>query len=176
MPQVLPSAELDALFLRLRDAVSRPWAHDGHSIVVTMSLGAACAPRDAASARELMQASDTALYTAKAAGRNSLRSFTAEMLALAQDRLGLLNDLRAALEDGGQLRVHYQPQIDLASGPLCGFEALVRWLHPQRGMVSPAEFIPLAEDSGLIVALGAWVLSQACHDAARCPARACAWR
>jgi EAL domain-containing protein (putative c-di-GMP-specific phosphodiesterase class I) len=109
-----------------------------------------------------------ALYAAKAAGRNTLRFFEAEMETAAHDRLELLEEMREGL-DGHQFVVHYQPQMDLRTGALLGFEALVRWQHPTRGLLQPGRFIALAEESRLIVRLGKWVLQQACQDAMTWP-------
>ena len=109
-----------------------------------------------------------ALYEAKADGRGTVRLFEPQMDESARERLGLERELREALAQGG-FELHYQPLIDLADNRITGMEALVRWRHPERGLVSPAVFIPLAEESGLIVPLGEWVLGQACRDAAGWP-------
>jgi len=153
---------------QLRSALRVPVVLEGHEIDVRASIGAACAPSHAKAPDALLRAADLALFAAKAAGRDRLVLFEPALQQEAQDRLALLADLRVAL-DTGQLEMHYQPQIELASGKLLGFEALMRWRHPTRGLVPPAVFIPLAEDSGLIIAIGAWALLRACHDAARWP-------
>jgi predicted signal transduction protein with EAL and GGDEF domain len=115
-----------------------------------------------------MKQADMALYKAKAAGRNTHRLFEPEMDARMKARWSIESDLRNAIVKG-ELKLHYQPVVDLRSGAIVGMEALVRWLHPARGMLSPAEFIPIAEETGLINPLGEWVLRQACADAAKWP-------
>lgn len=164
----LTPEEIHRLGKQLRSALRVPVIIDGHEIDVRASIGAACAPRHAQAPDPLLRAADLALQAAKAAGRDRLTLYEPALQNEAQDRLALLADLRQAL-DTGQLEMHYQPQIELASGQLLGFEALMRWRHPQRGLVPPSVFIPLAEESGLIVALGAWALLVACRDAARWP-------
>ncbi|MBY0367573.1 MAG: bifunctional diguanylate cyclase/phosphodiesterase, partial [Burkholderiaceae bacterium] len=153
---------------QLRSALREPVTVDGHAIDVRVSIGAAIAPRHAQTPDSLMRAADLALSAAKAAGPDRLVGFEPALQQDAQQRLDLLADLRIAVDEG-QLEMHYQPQIDLAQGRVVGFEALMRWRHPTRGLVPPSVFIPLAEDSGLIVAIGAWALQVACRDAARWP-------
>jgi diguanylate cyclase (GGDEF)-like protein len=169
LPGITEREAATQLGQRLQAALSQPCTVQDHRVDIHASIGVAFAPADAADAAALLKAADLALYEAKAAGRRTLRFFEAHMESSARHRADLLADLREALRLN-QLVLHYQPQVDLASGALQGFEALVRWLHPTRGMVSPAQFIPLAEDSGLIVPLGRWVLERACADAATWPA------
>jgi diguanylate cyclase (GGDEF)-like protein len=164
----LSTEAIQRLGKQLRSALRVPVAIDGHEVDVRASIGAASAPRHALTPDALLRAADLALFAAKAAGRDRLVMFEPALQREAQERLALLADLRLAL-DAGQLEMHYQPQIELASGSLVGFEALMRWRHPTRGMVPPSVFIPLAEDSGLIVPIGAWALQVACRDAARWP-------
>lgn len=168
VPGGLDRAQAQALGDRLQNALMQPCTISGHRVDVHASIGVGFAPVDAADAQSLLKVSDLALYAAKAAGRRTLRFFEPHMDVAARDKLSLLSEFRQALQCG-QFVLHYQPQIDLAHNRLLGFEALVRWLHPQRGLVPPAQFIPLAEDSGLIVPLGEWVLRQACADAALWP-------
>jgi predicted signal transduction protein with EAL and GGDEF domain len=158
-----------ALAARLVDLLSRPYVAEGQVALVGASVGVALAPADAAEPDALIARADLALYAAKAAGRGGFRFFEPAMQARADGRRRLEQELRAALPLG-QLELHYQPQVELAGGNrLTGFEALVRWRHPERGLVAPDLFIPLAAEVGLISAVGEWVVRTACADAARWP-------
>jgi len=149
---------------KVLEALAEPLTLDKHNLQVTPSIGIAAYPADGEEVETLMRNADTAMYHAKQLGRNSFQFFTQALNDAAQQRLQLENDLRHAVERG-ELVLHYQPQLDLRSGGIVGFEALVRWRHPQRGMVVPSEFIPAAEETGLIGTLGAWVLRAACTQA-----------
>ncbi|MFB9245693.1 putative bifunctional diguanylate cyclase/phosphodiesterase [Massilia antarctica] len=149
-------------------ALAAPFEVEGHQLYASASIGVAVYPRDAGDARTLMRSADTAMYHAKARGKNGFEAFQPAMEQRAQKRLKLEANLRRAL-DLGELELHYQPQIDVRSGRVVGVEALARWHCRELGHVSPAEFIPVAEESGIIVALGGWVLRTACRQAA-------AWR
>lgn len=133
---------------------------------ISASIGIALYPQDATSAETLMSHADTALYSAKEDGRGTYRFFESRMGAEAPDRRRLEYDLRLALS-AGQLSLVYQPQVDIATGTVNGFEALLRWTHPERGAVSPGVFIPIAEESGLVLQIGEWVLREACAEAAK---------
>jgi len=160
--------DVASLSQRLVDALSAPYNLDGHQVVIGTSVGFALAPNDAAAAADLLKMADIALYRAKADGRGTFRSFETGMDAKLQARRLLELDLREAVMVG-EFELHYQPLVNLASGNVTVFEALLRWNNPQRGRVSPDEFIPLAEETGQIVPLGGWVLQQACLDAAGWP-------
>jgi len=152
----------------LIDALAAPYEVDGHTVVVGTSIGIALAPNDGGDPDEVLKNADMALYRAKAEGRGTYRFFEAAMDAEMQARRLLELDLRAALARE-EFELHYQPLVDLTAARLSGFEALLRWNHPERGLVPPAAFIPLAEEIGAITAIGAWVLKQACAEAARWP-------
>ena len=148
---------------RLLQAVAAPIALRGRKLVLTTSIGIAMYPRDAGDAKGLARCAEQAAYAAKAAGRARHSFFDEAMNLLASDRLARESDLRHAIAEG-QLRLQYQPKVDASSGTILGAEALVRWLHPERGLVPPGLFIPLAEESGLILPLTDWVLETACAD------------
>jgi len=167
-PDVKSPQELAALAQRLIEVVSEPYLIEGQVVSVGATIGIAVAPTDGDDADRLLRNADLALYRAKAEGKGTFRFFEAEMDAGAQARRQLEIDLRAAIA-GKTLEVHYQPLIEFSSGSVVGFEALVRWPHPERGYIPPAEFIPLAEDTSLITPLGNFVLKCACKDATEWP-------
>jgi diguanylate cyclase len=148
---------LNAICQKVLDLVSRPVVIAGHTVTVTPSIGVAVAPDDGDDADTLMRNADTAMYTVKELGKAGFRFFEHSMHTLARERLTLSQELREALHLG-MIEVHYQPQNDLRTGELAGLEALARWNHPTRGMISPSVFVPIAERSGLVAALGAHVL------------------
>jgi diguanylate cyclase (GGDEF)-like protein len=146
---------------RLIDEVAQPIRIAGHDVVLTASVGISMYPRDGATPGDLLKSADAALSHMKEAGRNGFRFFKGEMNAHALRWLALEARLRWALERA-ELALHYQPQVSTLDGAITGIEALLRWHSPELGLVSPADFIPLAEDTGLIVPLGTWVIRQAC--------------
>jgi diguanylate cyclase (GGDEF)-like protein len=160
--------DITALATRVIDVVGAPYEIDGHQVIVGASVGIAIAPADGGKSDVLMKNADLALYRAKADGGGVYRFFQIEMDARMQARRVLELDLRNAIVNG-EFELYYQPINDVKTNRITSCEALVRWHHPKRGMISPAEFIPVAESTGLIVPLGEWVLRQACIEAARWP-------
>ncbi len=169
---VLPSqhdnAFLGELASRLIQQVSMPYTIEGHNISIGASVGIALAAAGRDCADALIRNADLALYSAKAAGRGTYCFFAPEMHSEAQDRQILETDLRKAIARG-ELQLQYQPVVNAKTEELSGFEALVRWHHPTRGLISPALFIPLAEEAGLILSIGEWVLRTACLEASKWP-------
>ncbi|TXN49832.1 EAL domain-containing protein [Methylobacterium sp. WL119] len=163
------AANTQALARRLVDLIGRTYMVDGHLLTIGASVGVALAPGDGSDADTLLKNADLALYRAKLDGRATYRFFEPEMDARMQARRQLELDMRQALARR-EFQLHYQPQLQLEGNRLVGCEALIRWQHPVRGMVSPLDFIPLAEEIGLIVPIGEWVMRQACRDAVTWPA------
>ena len=163
-----PNAASD-LAARLIRTLSECYDIEGIEVTVGASIGIALSPGDGETSEELMRNADMALYRAKSDGGGVHRFFEREMDRQAQRRRDMELDLRRAFANG-EFELHYQPLVDLAADRISGFESLLRWRHPEKGMISPAEFVPVAEDIGLIVALGEWVLREACTEAAKWPA------
>jgi diguanylate cyclase (GGDEF)-like protein/PAS domain S-box-containing protein len=157
-----------ALVDNIHRAIRAPAKCLGHEVSADASIGIAIAPDHGSSLEELLKNADLAMYAVKASGRRTYRFFVPDMDARMKTRRALESDLRQALVQDG-FEVHYQPIVDLTSSAVTGCEALLRWRHPTRGMVSPADFIPVAEETGLIIELGEWVLRQACADAVKWP-------
>lgn len=158
-----------ALAARIVEGLSQPYFLSGQEVIVGASVGIAIAPGDADTPDVLLRNADMALYRAKAEGRRTFRFFEAGMDARLQARRALERDLRHAFAQGG-LELHFQPLMGVEQGQVTGCEALLRWRHPDHGFVSPADFVPLAEDIGLIGPIGEWVLQEACREAATWPA------
>jgi diguanylate cyclase (GGDEF)-like protein len=162
------SEDAAALAARAVEALGEPFQFDGHTVAIGASIGISIAPDDGLDADALLKMSDVALYRAKSDSRGSFRFFEQGMDKRLRERRELETDLRTAIQEG-QFEVHYQPLLDVESGRIGSFEALVRWRHPTRGLVQPLDFIPIAEESGLIIPIGEWVLRQACRDASTWP-------
>ena len=165
IPDLLNMHQAARVARRLQDALIQPVLVGGLAVTVGCSIGISVSPQDGAEGAELLRHADLAMYETKKEGKNAARFFRPVMNSAAQTRLRLETRLREAVTSQG-LTLHYQPQVDVSSGRLVGLEALARWTDPELGVVSPGEFIPLAEDTGLIVQLGAWVLDEACRQAA----------
>jgi diguanylate cyclase (GGDEF)-like protein len=156
------------LVTRVFDEIREPFECLGHQLTTDASIGIALAPEHGTDLDEILKNADLAMYAAKSAGRRTSRFFEPDMDAQVKARRKLEMDLRVAITDGG-LEVYYQPCVSLQDNKITGCEALLRWRHPDRGMISPADFIPIAEDTGLINELGEWVLKTACAEAATWP-------
>ncbi len=162
------ACDMDAALIaaKIIAGLGRPYAIEGKILHSTPSIGISMFPFNGEDADALMKNADAAMYHAKEKGRNNFQFFSPAMTAAARERMELERDLRGAL-DNGQYELHYQPQVCARNGQVCGVEALIRWRHPERGLIPPLKFIPIAEETGAIEAIGAWVLQEACRQRAR---------
>jgi diguanylate cyclase (GGDEF)-like protein len=168
LPRTQSTDQAETLARRLLEVLAKPYEVHGQEVRIGASIGIALAPHDGADADLLLKAADMALYAAKAAGRGTYRFFHKSMADRLRAKRQLEADLRSAI-DNDELELHYQPLLNIAGKSVSGFEALMRWNHPLRGMIAPGEFIPIAEETGLIVPLGAWAIRKACEQAATWP-------
>jgi diguanylate cyclase (GGDEF)-like protein/PAS domain S-box-containing protein len=171
---MLPEGGQNAIAVvdKIREAMRRPFDLKGHEVTVTASIGISVYPEDGVDADSLIQYADTAMYRAKEAGRDAFRFFTAEMNAQSLARLDMENALRRAI-DNHEFVLYFQPKVHITTGRISGAEALIRWQRPGHGMVSPALFIPLLEETGLIVRVGNWVIDEACRKIAEWSKKKC---
>ncbi len=169
LADIADRSDVEKICERILDTVRKPFEISGRQAFVGVSIGVALAPEAGSERIDLMRKADIALYQAKTEGRDAYRIFTAAMDENVKARSSIEEDLRAALLTGNDLRLFYQPQVDVDGQSIIGLEALVRWHHPTRGMIAPNQFIPIAEETGLISPLGEWVLRQACIASKRWP-------
>ena len=168
MTQMHQPGDAAALSRRIRDSIIKPYQVDGHQIITDISIGISIAPIDGVEPDQLLKNADMALYGAKGDGRGMYRFFEQEMDKRMKERRGLEMDLRQALNNG-EFELYYQPLVNLQTNEITAFEALLRWNHPGKGLISPADFVPIAEETGLIVSIGEWVLRTACKETANWP-------
>ncbi|WP_411824284.1 EAL domain-containing protein [Leptospira sp. 'Mane'] len=159
---ILNKGEASEFAARVLEILSQPFHVTGRDLYTTISMGIALSPNDGITTQELLKNADMAMYKAKELGRNNFRFYTNELILRSEKRLYIENSLRKALQNN-ELSLFFQPQISMKTNRVCGAEALIRWKHPERGWVPPIEFIPVAEDSGMIERIGDWVLEEACR-------------
>ncbi|ABC63548.1 EAL domain-containing protein [Erythrobacter litoralis] len=168
LPGRVPKDKLSYLAAGIIRSLSQPYSIEGQRVVIGVSIGIAISPENGESSEDVIRNADLALYAAKDGGRGRFHFYSNDLHSAAEERSQLERDLREAISEG-QLELHYQPVVQTATERIAGFEALLRWKHPQHGYISPAKFIPIAEDTGLIQAIGEWAIRTACHDLASWP-------
>ena len=168
LPDVDDRGKLGEVAQAVINALSEPYAIDGNRCIIGATVGVAISPFDGETSLDLVRNADLALYAAKHSGRGRYRFYSGELLASAEERRQLEEDLHDALQRG-EFQLYYQPVVNSITGKVCGAEALIRWFHPQRGPISPALFIPIAEETAMIGKIGEWTLRQACEEAVRWP-------